>query len=332
MHVFGYIRVSSIEQEGGFGPEVQEKAVRAYCAAKGFTDLVLVHESASAESLISRKEIIALLGTAKDLAAAGEEVHIVFRSSDRLARSLTDQESVVATSFSVGFRLHSTLSHEAELFDPAYGADPMRTAMRQVFGVFNQLDKAMIQGRLDGGLFAKAETGGSTGGRYPFGYMGVNQEIVPCPEEIPAVKRAFELERAELDLASTAVVLRREYPAVCGGFTKSSVMRLLRRRELYQFGMYRSRVAASAQCRPELIISPPREGDAAPAIVDVQAPIDWTDVPDPVPAYTLAILLARTPEWVRSETQRLALPARIHKNRLILPLASAQRLEVLARS
>ncbi len=332
MQTFGYVRVSSIEQEAGYGPEVQEAAIRAYCSAKHLSEPTIVHESVSAENLSARHEVLRLLAKAADLAEAGEEVHLVFRSSDRLARALMDQESVVLTSFKCGYRLHSTLSHESDLFDPAYGADPMRTAIRQFFGVFNQLDKAVIQSRLDGGLHAKAAKGGSTGGRYPFGYWGVNNEIVPYEHEAVAVRRAFELDHTGLDLQSIAVILGREFPALCGHWTKVTVLKTLRRRDLYQYGMYRSRISPVEVRRPELVIAAPFQGDHVPVSRSVGEPITWSLIPDPVPVHTLAILLGKTPAWVQHEAQRNALRTKIVRNKLSLPHDSAKHLETLAKS
>jgi len=330
MRTFGYVRVSSIEQESGHGPDVQEQSIRAYCTAKGLGEPEMVHESVSGESLSARREILRLLGMAKDLAANGEQVHVVFRSSDRLSRALMDQESVVAASFQTGFRLHSTLSHEADLFDPAYGADPMRIAIRQFFGIFNQLDKAIIQSRLDGGLHAKAAQGGSTGGRYPFGYMALNGEIAIAPGDAPAVRRLFELDHTGLDLQSIAVVLAREFPIVCGHWDKVAVRRSLLRRDLYQHGLYRSRLSPVPTKRADLVIAPPLSGDHVPVPRMVGEPIVWGAVPDPVPSHTLAILLGKSPAWVAAEAQRNALRTRLYRNKLMLPLESAQRLEQLA--
>lgn len=330
MPTFGYVRVSSIEQESGLGPEVQERAIRAYCADKGLHDLAITHESVSAETLIDRKALLGLLADARELSEAGQEVHIVFRSSDRLARDVIDQESVVADSFRYGFRLHSTLPHEFELFDPTKGRDPMRTAIRQFFGVFNQLERAIIQRRLDGGLQLKAGKGQSTGGRYPFGYMAVNGEMVPCPEEVPAVKRAFWLEAQGLNLPSIAAVLAREFPGPCGHWNKVSVKRLLDRRELYVHGQYRSRLAATPTHRPDLVLAPPEAGESAHAPTPAGRPIDWSSVPDPVGVHALAVMLGRERDWIMREIEGRALRVRWHKRTPMLPRATAQALAALA--
>lgn len=256
MKVYGYVRVSTHEQESGYGPEVQEQAIRAYCTARALAEPVIVFESASAESLAGRRELLQLLARAKSEVAEGP-VHLVFFSSDRLARALLDQESAVAASFTHGYRFHSTRSHEADFFDPAHAKDPMRTAIRQFFGLFNQLDKAIIQQRLDGGLLMKASKGGSTGGRYPFGYQSVNGEISPCPAEVPVVRRVFALAARRCSLQDIASRVAIEYPDLCGHWSKTSIKRVLDRRDLYVRGLYRSRMAEQEASRPDLILCGP---------------------------------------------------------------------------
>lgn len=323
MRVFGYVRVSTIEQESGHGPEVQEAAIRSYAEGRKLGPLEIVRESASAESIAGRKEFVRLLAEAKELSQAGEEVHLIFRSSDRLARALMDQESVVATSMTVGFRLHSTLTHEAELFDPVHAGDPMRTAIRQFFGIFNQLDKAIIQSRLDGGLYTKASKGGSTGGRYPFGYHSVNDEIAPCPLEVPAVARAFMLSDQGLDLASIAGVLASEFPDVCGHWSKSMVKRVLDRADLYRHGMYRSRLSPTAMKRPDLIIAAP--GMSVPP-APAPTTIDWSRMPDPVNANALALLVRKPLSWVSNQAVQMSVRATWRGQTMLLPRSSAQQI------
>jgi DNA invertase Pin-like site-specific DNA recombinase len=322
VRVFGYVRVSTIEQESGHGPEVQERAIRAYCKAKGLDEPDIVNESASGESIAGRREFLRILATVRELADGGEQVHVVFRSSDRLARDLMDQESVVATSLQVGFRLHSTLAHEAELFDPANARDPMRTAIRQFFGIFNQLDKAIIKARLDGGLYSKAAQGGSTGGRYPFGYMKFNGEIVPCPEEVPAVQLVFRLRKQGLDLATIAAAAAHDFPQVCSGWVKTSVKRVLDKADLYVRGMYRSRLAAAPMHRPELALVKDG-GEEAPART---GGVDWDKIPDPISSHSLAVLLGKPAQELEAEALRRSLLVRWDKTRMMLPRESARAL------
>ncbi len=337
MKTFGYVRVSTIEQEAGYGPEVQERAIRDYVEVKklggagGPRDVAIVSESFSGETIYERREFVALLAEARELAKSGETVHIVFFSSDRLSRDLMGQETVVASSFEDGFRLHSTRSHEADLFDPAYARDPMRTAIRQFFGLFNQLDKAMIKSRLDGGLFAKAATGGSTGGRYPFGYQSVNGEITPCAEEVLVVRRTFELLEKRYSPGKAAVILAREFPGLCGHWYKNTVKRIRDKEALYRSGEYRSRLSPDTVVRPELIIAPMGAGSLKRRLKSSPVgEVVWDQVPDPVGGHELSLLLHRQLPWIKAKVMEMGLPVRWEKGRLLAPRATAQALAEVA--
>ncbi|MCA1702756.1 MAG: recombinase family protein, partial [Actinobacteria bacterium] len=51
----------------------------------------------------------------------------------------------------------------------------MRTALRQMVGVFAELDRRMVVKRLRDGRAAKAGTGRKVTGSYPYGYAGAGQ-------------------------------------------------------------------------------------------------------------------------------------------------------------
>lgn len=327
MLVIGYVRVSSIEQESGHGPDVQRAAVRAYCLANNLGEPEIVEESASAESLSGRKEMLSILARARSAQESGEQAHVVFRSSDRLARDLMDQEGAVGDAFARGYRLHSTLSHEADLFHPAYAGDPMRVAIRQFFGIFNQLDKAIIQQRLDGGLYMKASKGGSTGGRYPFGYRGVNGDIVIDDVEAPAVRRAFAAHATGLDLGSIASMCAREFSELCGHWTKSAVKRLLDRSALYVRGMYRSRLGVEEIYHPELRIVEQKDLAEPHTTAPNDDPLDWDCIEDPVPLYSLALLLGAPIPWCQHTATGLGIHVVWRKQRMLIPHTGAKEIE-----
>ncbi len=74
--------------------------------------------------------------------------------------------------------------------------DPMRTAMRQMAGVFAQLERGMIAMRLRGGKAAKRASGGYAGGYVPFGAQVEDGEFVPVEDELRATARICELHDA----------------------------------------------------------------------------------------------------------------------------------------
>lgn len=332
MLVLGYVRVSSLEQEQGYGPEVQAGAITSFCAEKGLAPVELVYESVSGESITKRKELQNVLVRVEDEQNRGGEAHIVFYRLDRLSRTLMDQETVVGRALRVGFRLHSTQPSEAETLDPAYAGDPMRTAIRQFMGIFSQLERATIQARLDSGLQAKAATGKSTGGRPPFGYRMRDRDIAVDPEEVDIVRRVFELHRHGLDLASIAAIAGGEFPEKCAPWNKSSVSRLIRRRDLYAFGRYRSCRGVRALDRPELVILPKEEGSGIlRPLAPVSMEVDWTRVPDPVAILTLSLLLVKSDNWLKARVNEHNLSTRWIKGKMYVPIETAKVLEKLAK-
>jgi DNA invertase Pin-like site-specific DNA recombinase len=78
--------------------------------------------------------------------------------------------------------------------------DPMRTAIRQVMGVFAELDRKMVAKRLRDGRVAKAAAGRKAVGEYPFGYAatdkGRERDVGPTETEQKAVARIVELRLA----------------------------------------------------------------------------------------------------------------------------------------
>lgn len=290
--VLGYVRVSAVEQEQGFGPEEQTRRIHAYCEERDLGTPEIIYESKSGESIIKRAELHMLLARAEAAVEDDCEVHIAFPGLDRLARNLIDQESVVTRSQRCGIRIHSTLSSENDTLDPAYADDPMRVAIRQFFGIINQLDRAIIQRRLDGGLARKAAAGGFTGGRLPFGYRSQDQEIEIDEEQAAVVRRIFAAAEHGLDQGTIASIVGSQWPTLCGHWHKRQVGRILARKDLYCGGRYRPRMGAQEIDRPDLIIVTGDE-DFEPT------GFDWDRLPDPVRLEGLATLLQITPEALR---------------------------------
>lgn len=285
---FGYVRISSIEQADGYGPEVQEAAIRSYCARKSWPSPKIILESVSGESLLDRTEIKKLIVAAQTLQEAGTHVVIVFHRLDRLARTLTDQEALVYQAMKSGFRFYSTQQVEEDTLNPAYAGDPFRVMIRQIFGVFNQFERATIQSRLDSGLLEKARSGASTGGRLPFGYQAVNGDIVVDPVCVPAIRRIFELRHGGMDPIDISFAVVKEFD-VCSHWRAVQVRRVLKRADLYKHGLYKTRLGIKAQLRPELVIIPsdPKQGTNVTTI-------KWADVPEEVGMPWLALVLNKT--------------------------------------
>lgn len=337
--VLGYVRVSTIEQTEGFGPAVQEAAIKAYCQKHKLDEPEIVFESKSGESLLERAEIRDAIVRAEEAQTLGEQAHIVFYRLDRLSRDLIDQEVTVGRAMKSGFRLHSTFQSESDTLDPAYMGDPARTLIRQVFGIFNQFEKANIQMRLDGGLRAKGRTGASTGGRYPFGYYGADHDIAKHPDEAPAVRRCFALAGQGLDLASTAAALAREFPGQCSHWSKSYVKRVLDRKDLYVFGWYKSRMGVTPVKRQDLVIVTEEEyskamggdGTWAEPGREPGGSVNWDLMTDSLPLGAVALLINRPVVWCQRMIAEKSLGMKWEKQKPFVSRLAARVLEVEAK-
>jgi DNA invertase Pin-like site-specific DNA recombinase len=160
-----YVRVSTDRQsEEGFGLIIQRETVRRRAHLAGHR-LVAVHAD---EGVSGTRPVAARPGltAALDMIRSGEADALLLPKLDRLARTLSVQEAALASVWAQGGRVFLP---EGEVLrdDPD---DPMRTAMRQMMGVFSQLERGMITARLRAGRAAKAAAGGYAYGSPPFGW------------------------------------------------------------------------------------------------------------------------------------------------------------------
>jgi DNA invertase Pin-like site-specific DNA recombinase len=168
--VIGYTRVSTAEQVDGFGLDVQEAAIRAYCKAENLRLVAMVSDEGQSGSngLDDRR------GLAEGLARIerGEATALVVYRLDRLARDLLLQETVHA-------RLEAGGAAVLSVSEPAVeGDDATRILVRQLFEGIAQYEHAVIRGRLMVGKAAKVAKGGYGGGRPAYGYRVAGGALV----------------------------------------------------------------------------------------------------------------------------------------------------------
>lgn len=206
MKLVAYVRVSTDRQaEEGFGLDVQRKAIRKWATAQGHRVVVwTADEGASGSNGIeTRRGLLEALNVVRDGKADG----LVVARLDRLARNLTVQEGTLAKLWALGGTAFSVDLGEVAQDDPD---DPMRTALRQMVGVFAQLERGMIAARLRAGRRQKAEQGGYAFGAPPFGYRAEDGQLVVVPEEQATIRRAAELRENGQSLRSIASTLEAE--------------------------------------------------------------------------------------------------------------------------
>ncbi|MFF9309873.1 recombinase family protein [Streptomyces sp. NPDC014748] len=226
-------RVSTVGQAvDGYGLPAQEADCRKWAKGQTTPRVRIVHMVTDGDGK-GGKSGTTLLDERPGLMEAVEwiaEDHadgILAPNLDRLARELTVQEAVLSYVWALGGRVF-TADHGEHLEDDA--SDPMRTAMRQMRGVFHQLDRGLIIKRLTEGRAAKGERGGYAYGAPRFGQRTIDGELTDDERE-NAVAEQMERWRDEEGLGIRAICARANaegLPSKRGGkWHPTTVQRLL---------------------------------------------------------------------------------------------------------
>ena len=192
MELVGYLRVSSEGQLDGYGLDAQERSARRWAKANGHKIVRWCRDEGRSGALdVADRPGLAC---AVDAISTGAAQGLVIARIDRLARALTVQEAALAIVWRLGASVFTADAGEVPRDDPD---DPMRTAIRQVFGVFAELDRKMVTKRLRDGRAAKADAGRKAVGAYAYGYRGAGKgrerDAAPDQAEQVAVLRIVEM-------------------------------------------------------------------------------------------------------------------------------------------
>lgn len=206
MRLVGYARVSTRGQViHGTSLPGQKKAIRKWCRDGAHRLLDICEDGAvSGTKAIEEREG---LYCALELVRDGRVDGVVLQNLDRLARELTAQEGALAAIWAHGGRVFCYESGEVLRDDPD---DPMRTAMRQMAGVFAQLERSLVVKRLRTGRLRKAEAGGYAVGAPSYGHRAEGKALVADEREQVALDRIRELHAAGKSLRTIAATLTAE--------------------------------------------------------------------------------------------------------------------------
>lgn len=197
MKLVQYPRVSSVGQIDGYGIPTQRRDMRAWATRERHRLLDI-----GDEVFTGKVEDRPVLAEAFHLIETRGADGLLIPRLDRIARELTVQEAVLATVWKLGGRTFAVDQGEILRDDPD---DPMRTAMRQMQGVFAQLDRGMIAKRLRDGMREKRRQGRHAVGDYPYGYRAhrKGRQVDAGPDDVEqlAVARILQL-RGDGDGAS----------------------------------------------------------------------------------------------------------------------------------
>jgi len=232
-----YLRVSTIEQaDKGYGLDVQQEAITK--AAKQLAAEVVAWPADEGKSGALDVEDRPGLERALMLVRTAQADGLIVRDLDRLARSISVQEAVLSAVWrNKGAAVFTSVPpQEVPRDDPD---DPMRTAMRQMRGVFDELERRLIAKRLRDGRKAKAAKGGHVNGPAPYGWRTEKKHadnphgaLVPIPAEQEVLQKMKTLAAQGVPTREIARVLTAQgYPTQRGArpWHHATVARILKR-------------------------------------------------------------------------------------------------------
>lgn len=224
--LIAYLRVSTAGQAAdGFGLDAQRAACVKWAESAG-RRIIAWHADEGASGTL---DAVDRPGLSAALAEIGPDTGLLIARLDRLARSLTIQEGILAVAWSAGAAVYSADTGEIARDDPD---DPMRTALRQIVGVIAQLDRALIAKRLRDGRRVKAAAGKHAVGAYPYGFRaggeGRDRDAVPDPTEQEVIGRILSLRASGASYRAVADTLDCEgHPTRYGGSWAATAVRAI---------------------------------------------------------------------------------------------------------
>lgn len=207
MRLIGYTRTSVRKDEDDSHP-AQEAALRAWAIEQGHVIVGIERDEGRSGQLPPAQR--PGLSAALDLVREHQVGGLLIRRLDRLARELTIQEGVLASVWANGGRAFEASGGEVLQDDPH---DPMRKAMRQMAGVFYELERGMIVQRLQAGRrrkMARYDGLGSAGGKAKLGHdlVGERKDARLIPrDDYPALRERVATLRQGRTLRQVAQAL-----------------------------------------------------------------------------------------------------------------------------
>ncbi len=243
MKTIAYIRVSTVKQLDGAGPQQQRNSITEWAVSHGarIDEFAIDSESGDVED---RTEIMRL----KEMAAAGVLGVLVFDRMDRLARDAYVSETLYRYFVKHGVKV---ICVQQTIED-----SPIGNVIRQVIAAIAQFDKAQRLAHLKACRKATvARKGTFSGGRPPLGYTSAGGGLLQIdPITAKLVRRVFELRDAGVSsLTDIAAAVTREGFRTSNGrrIEPMQVSRILKREAVYRAQRVITNVVLEAQTTPQ---------------------------------------------------------------------------------
>jgi DNA invertase Pin-like site-specific DNA recombinase len=214
VRLIGYVRVSTKGQAERFGPEDQERDIRAWCRANGHrltrVERELGRSGKQGASGLLAPELENGITTRPTLSRvladieSGQADGIVVHDWTRLSRQVMWQELIT-------YRLTAKGRHVLVVRGNDDGLDDAtRRLLRTVMGAIAEYEHALLVARLQGGRQVKRSEGGYAYGAPPFGWRAEDRTLVEVPDEQATLARIRELHEQGSSLRAIAAVLEAE--------------------------------------------------------------------------------------------------------------------------
>lgn len=215
MKLIGYVRVSTKAQADRFGPEKQERDIRAWCRANGHR-LVRVSQELGQSGKQGADGLLApelengvktrpVLSRVLAEIEGGQADGVVVHDWTRLSRQVMWQELIAYRLAAKGRQVLVVRGNDDGLDDAT------RRLLRTIMGGIAEYEHAVLVARLQGGRQVKQSEGGYAYGAPPFGWKANKEhELVEDPAEQLALARIRELDDEGKSLRGIAAVLEAE--------------------------------------------------------------------------------------------------------------------------
>lgn len=178
-----YIRVSTEGQEDKYGFDLQKEAIQKYADKEGYEVVAWYNEVGS-----GAKERPILEGIVSGAMITNPPVEAVLvYKNDRVARDTKMYFYYLYQLEKKGIKLVS-VEENIDGLDKS-----MENFCRAMFQFVAEMERKNITNRTSAGRLVKAQTGGYSGGRVPYGYRVEDHELVIDENEAALVREVFSL-------------------------------------------------------------------------------------------------------------------------------------------
>lgn len=200
--VVGYVRVSSEGQKENTSIQEQVKRIAAYCVSQNWELTQMFCDEAKSASCTDEREAYRDMIAHVSDPSNDVQAIIVFKS-DRIHRHLKNLLIMIEDELEPSGIAFISVS---ENFDTSSAQGRLTL---QMLGSFAEFERNLINERTRYGRISTARSGKYAGGKLPYGYKLVGNQIVVHEEEAQIIRRIFQMYLEGRSYATIATTLNR---------------------------------------------------------------------------------------------------------------------------